>query len=479
MPQQKRKAWKKLGPGLALLLALGGFATSARADYESARGHFESLSTDDKIEIMLGLVGTGDFTGLIEFGFTKRFYKSVLAFEMRRGLRADGILDGRELQVLKQDTAPFYGNIGTEWVDHPFAGSRLLVPLALFDEQTKTENGIAYERRDENLSLSFLGYPDSEKSFGALYEKLSSESNRRTVLYKRLKTDYFVVNGTYRGRSFYTWISRVPGGSTGFTLAWSSSWDAMGSKLSILLANAFIPVKGSAAPEAEREPEVSASQPAPEPEPPPESSTGTGFKVTAEGHVLTNFHVAGRCREITLRRPGDLPVEAELVAGDEMNDLALVRARTPLGAATADFRGGPQPRAGTEIVVFGFPLSGIPAPGGNIVTGNITSLAGMANNSGEYQISAPVQPGNSGGPVLDREGRVVAVVVSKLDALKTAARSGDIPQNVNFAIKSSVATNFLDGAAVTYQTRQDGSPLETPELAERAQGFTYLVACRN
>jgi len=96
-----------------------------------------------------------------------------------------------------------------------------------------------------------------------------------------------------------------------------------------------------------------------------------------------------------------------------------------------------------------------------------------------FQICAPVQPRNSGGPVLGREGCVVAVVVAKLNALRAAVVSGDIPQNVNFAIKGNVAMNFLDGAGIDYQRRDFGPPLDTPAIADLAQGFTFLIECRN
>jgi serine protease Do len=458
-------------------------SSAARADYKEAKRHFELLSVDDRLEIMLGLIGTGDFIGLIDFGFTKRFYNSIVSFERRRSLVPDGILTPREIRVLKQDAGPFYANIGTEWVDHPFAGSRLFLPLALFDHRKTTREGFDYERDDGNLSLSFIAFPQDDKSFTKLYERMSSPSPRREVTYKRLRNDYFVVSGTYRGRQFYTWMSSVPGGSTGFTLAWSNKWDSMGSRLSILLANTFLPIadRPVQAPKemfpAEPRSDATASQ-TPELSP-PQSGTGTGFRVTDEDHVLTNYHVAGNCKEISLRRPGELAVKAELVAGDQQNDLALLKAASSLGGTVARFRSGPSAKAGAEIVVYGFPLSDILASSGNIVTGNITSLAGIGNDSSQYQISTPVQPGNSGGPVLDRAGRIVAVVVSKLDAIKAAARSGDIPQNVNFAIKSSVAANFLDGASIAYQMEAQETEMDTPTLAELAQGFTYLVECIN
>jgi S1-C subfamily serine protease len=134
-------------------------------------------------------------------------------------------------------------------------------------------------------------------------------------------------------------------------------------------------------------------------------------------------------------------------------------------------------RQGEDIVVYGFPLSGVLASGGNIAVGNITALAGLGNDSRFLQISAPIQPGNSGGPLLDRNGTVVGIVVAKLNALEIASATGDIPQNVNFAIKASVAAAFLDAQGVAHAESVAVGALSTPDIAERAKSFTVQVIC--
>ena len=93
------------------------------------------------------------------------------------------------------------------------------------------------------------------------------------------------------------------------------------------------------------------------------------------------------------------------------------------------------------------------------------------------QMSAPVQPGNSGGPVFDQHGNVVAVVVSKLNALRVAKVTSDIPQNVNFAIKSLIAMSFLEAGNVNALTSASTTKLETTQIAERARTFTAQIRC--
>jgi serine protease Do len=134
-------------------------------------------------------------------------------------------------------------------------------------------------------------------------------------------------------------------------------------------------------------------------------------------------------------------------------------------------------KVGEGIAVFGYPLVGLLSTSGNFTVGNVSAITGMGNDTRYLQISAPVQPGSSGGPVLDQSGNVVGVVVSKLDAIKIAEATNDIAQNVNFAIKTTVLTNFLDSNGVSYTTAGVGQSLQPSDLAERAKSISVLIRC--
>jgi len=129
------------------------------------------------------------------------------------------------------------------------------------------------------------------------------------------------------------------------------------------------------------------------------------------------------------------------------------------------------------VVAVGFPLHGLLASSANVATGTVSALAGIGDDIRYLQISAPVQPGNSGGPLLDMSGNVVGVVVAKLDALRVAEATGDIPQNVNFAIKDAVARSFLEAKGVEYETAASERELGAAEVGARAAAFMVLVEC--
>ena len=118
----------------------------------------------------------------------------------------------------------------------------------------------------------------------------------------------------------------------------------------------------------------------------------------------------------------------------------------------ARFRDGSPLRSGEDVVAVGFPLSSLLSREPNITAGVISAMNGLRGDKRHYQITAPIQRGNSGGPVTDMHGNVVAIVVSTLNATKVADKSGAIPQNVNFAIKGELLKKFLSDNQINYTT---------------------------
>lgn len=205
-------------------------------------------------------------------------------------------------------------------------------------------------------------------------------------------------------------------------------------------------------------------------------SSGSGFAVSANGHLLTNFHVIEGCSQLAVSAPGIERSTGRVVASDNRNDLALVQ--IPVATPTfASFRSAPI-RAGEAIVALGFPLKGLLATEVNVSTGTVSALAGLGNDTSKLQLSAPIQPGNSGGPLLDSTGAVAGVVVEKINALAVAKLTGSLPENVNFAVKNELAVLFIRSAGVEPRMAPlGGVRMEAPDVAMRGKPFTYLLEC--
>jgi S1-C subfamily serine protease len=163
--------------------------------------------------------------------------------------------------------------------------------------------------------------------------------------------------------------------------------------------------------------------------------TGTGFGISADGHVVTNHHVIGNCvGDIRGNLSAQSATTLRVVSKDETNDLALLQAPTPF-KEFASIRSTAM-RPGEAIIAIGYPYHGLLTSDFTVTTGIVSSLSGLLNDTRFLQISAAVQPGNSGGPLLDSSGNVVGVVAEKLATLKFVKATGEIPENINFAIKT-------------------------------------------
>lgn len=206
------------------------------------------------------------------------------------------------------------------------------------------------------------------------------------------------------------------------------------------------------------------------------TSSGSGFVVSRDGMILTNKHVVRGCDALRVRGDSGTAVRARVVAVDSSDDLALLQAQgAPWPVAT--FRAGPQPRPGDDVVAVGYPLNGLLADQVNVTVGTINALAGMYNDQHQVQMSAPVQPGSSGGPLFDASGNVVGIVVTKLNAKVVAEAMGDIPQNVNFAIKGSIARTFLEARGVAFGQEPSTKVLSHADVGDIGRKVTVLVEC--
>ena len=207
------------------------------------------------------------------------------------------------------------------------------------------------------------------------------------------------------------------------------------------------------------------------------TSSGSGF-VVAPGRALTNHHVIDGCQRVSFRTPQGQTIQARVLASDPRRDLALLGYEGEAGPALR-FREGPPVARGEAVVTYGFPLSGVLSSGPTLTTGDISALAGLRDNPVHFQISAPVQPGNSGGPLLDAQANVVGVVVSKLNAMRIAQMTGgDIPQNVNFAIKGVEARQFLrDAGTMPTMAQSTGPDMRAAAVGEVAHASTLFIQC--
>lgn len=195
-------------------------------------------------------------------------------------------------------------------------------------------------------------------------------------------------------------------------------------------------------------------------------SSGSGFQV-AENYYVTNSHVVEGCKEFEIGNKN----KATLIYADKKQDLALLKSEKSIGS-TAKIRTEP-PKLSEKIIVAGYPLQSM-FEGISITSGAVNRLSGFRGDQTHFQITAPIQPGNSGGPVLDGAGNVIGIVVATLKD-----KPSDVtPQNVNFAIAVSELVHFLGKNEIKYQKASFSRDLAETDVAERATTFTQPIKCR-
>ena len=229
---------------------------------------------------------------------------------------------------------------------------------------------------------------------------------------------------------------------------------------------------------------------------PPESgTTGSGFFVSKLGHIVTNEHVVRKCGSVTVGDAANKQVAASVLETDKRNDLALLRISSTqmasvetkaliskLGLKLVPLASGGLVRSedvelGEDVLVAGYPYGELFSNTIKVTKGIISASRGMGDDSGQFQMDAAVQPGNSGGPIYDENGNIVGVVVSQLNKLKVAKAIGSLPENVNFGIKASTVRQFLTSAGLPTKWSNRTERQSTKELAKIAKNQTVMVVC--
>ena len=196
--------------------------------------------------------------------------------------------------------------------------------------------------------------------------------------------------------------------------------------------------------------------------------SGTGFLITPDGYIATNFHVIAGASEVSVRDSSGRNHPARIVRTDMKNDLAILKIEGRF-AALALARSNTM-RKGDSVFTLGFPNPDVQGLAVKFTEGTISSLSGIQDQPNVFQMSVPIQPGNSGGPLLTREGVVVGVVVSKLNASFAMQNGMGVPDAVNYAVKSNYLLELIGNEP------QVQSQLPTPATHASVTALADLVA---
>lgn len=476
--------------------------------YDQSARDFLKMEAEVRLFLQVMLITAGHLVTVPTLNYSRSIHAAIQDFQRERGEAATGLLTSAQIEHLGRLNREVMDGWGLRSVPHPTHGRLLWVPFGLGLTAERTATGALMRDSRNRVRIAFNALPDRDVRghYEALLREMTGSGD--TIVYRLLRKDFFVISASQRGYTRYVRYHRDDTGLLGFEMSYfGEEGPVYGPRLVTLISASFGAAMSGAAfisvprvrypwerdePPAANPPVASAPSPTPAPaatppaaKPPAEQSgkakfqTGTGFFVSMAGHLVTNAHVIEGCSVIAVRDDDGGVRPARVLARDPSNDLALLQAVdaavSPRPAAPLALRTGI--RLGEGVAAFGFPHSDVLATTGNFTLGNVTALAGLRDDSRYLQFSAPIQAGNSGGPLLDASGQVVGVVTSKLNDLAMMVRRGELPQNVNFALKASVAASFLEAQRVPFETKAEAAKLEPADLADKAKRASVFIRC--
>ncbi len=504
-----RRFTKVLLAGIALAIAPVAPLTAVAQVSELSIAYNNQTDADFRKGLQIRLAWTGDYAGIFDGSIDAASLRAIRDFQARHGMAPTGIIDEAMLGLLIARSDDAEKALGMTLVDDAATGARAALPLGLVRDFGPTEVGNLWRSADDAVEIETVRIVDTGQTLKGLFDVLSQATETRSVSDAEFGGAWFVLRGQESGRGYMMRFAGRDGDLRGLSISYTNGEAGRMAPYAVVASNLFDPFAGEpqaplvASNEADpftsmlaRKREVDApdaryamaySDPA-RPhlfEMPGETGAGpiqpgaqefdmagTGFVVSRDGWLLTNAHVVRACRTVLV---GDLGAASQTIFDPE-NDLALIKVDGALGEPleiSAD-----KPRLGEDILALGYPLRSILADSLNVTRGNVSSLLGLMNDPRYLQISAAVQPGNSGGPLVDLAGRVVGVVTAKLNAVAVADATGDIPQSINFAIRPDAAAAFLHANDIAFETADPSEALASvPDATAEVKDSILPILC--
>jgi serine protease Do len=473
-----------LAPALLVAALAAGMAVAQDLALLGAEFDARGLSDPEKRLLQVGLTASGDYDGLIDGAWGAGSQAAFEQYVLGAGLaEADGRVHNYHLAVLAAEAEAFAAANGLSYRGGTPYGHLLLTPPGDFvddpatgiDDLVLTARGLEIRTFSSEPDAAAELHDALELRLGAGAVPYLVRSEHRWVTAARAgaalvyaRTDYSPDADSF----FTTLVSEAPGTdralyrvvTAAITDAAAAELGAPGGALERVVAEGEALL--AAAPDAEPE-----TADPPPPGPPGGDGSGTAFFVT-DRELVTAAHVVDGCRRLAL----DDGTPLALVARHPELDLALLASprRSPSFIPVGDAGAA---RLGQRIFVLGYPFFGTFGTALNVTGGNVSALRGIGDDAATLTISAPVQPGNSGGPLLARDGTVIGVVFARLDSFSAVEATGALPENINYAVSGPALVAFLAGEGVALPPAAAPAPDLDEGVPEAMQQAVVPVIC--
>jgi len=432
-----------------------------------ARASEDALNRDDRLALQTALQWFGFYTAAIDGAFGPGTRNSMADWQIANGFEATGVLTTRQRATLVANYQADQAEFGFSTVNEPEAGIEITLPLSLVTFDHYEPPFVHFNEKDgSGLRIILISQPGDQASLSGLFDILQTLEVVPATGERSRTERSFTINAVGADVQSYAYAETARGQVKGFMAIWKPADTARMDRILPAMKASFrssgdksldpglVPMtdearRGLLSGLEVRKPRFSRS----------------GFYVDRAGSVLTTITATDQCGRITLDRTTD----ATVAATDAAMGTALLTPQAPLSPpAFASFAAAP-PRIGSEIAVAGYSYEdALPAP--VLTFGAMEDVTGLNGETSLRRLSAPVLPGDAGGPVLDGAGNVVGLLLPA----QTGARQ--LPPGVAFAAGAEALSAALTAAGIA-STPAATATLTPDALSKRALGMTVLVSC--
>lgn len=428
------------------------------------------------------LLWTGFYYGGIDGKTSDELEDAIRRFQASLGETPSGALSRRQGKTLVRRAERAQSQADFQVVRDDWTGISAMLPMGYLsrpalEKADKDQTTVAFNAKgSSDLSVKFIRIENfkasSRQVYNYLIDKFKKDEKNKNVR-GRVKGNYFSISYVREGSAIVRIYQVKKQEARGLLLSYPASRSNIFAPIQVTIFSKLSHFDGNGLSKTERTRRVKARE-YPGFEDMPNwirtmRGNGSGSLVTFDGHVLTNHHVVDGCQNLTVN--GN---EAVLMGVDIVNDLAVLRSDAFAKRQPVRFRRN-SARLGEDVIVMGYPVFSL-SQALNFTTGVVSARTGLQGDRRNIQITAPVQPGNSGGPVLDRHGQQIAVVVAK--ASSRAQQERNI-ENMSWVIRGNIAIDFLrDHDVEPLVNSGDPDQFERFEgVADAAKKFTVRVEC--
>jgi serine protease Do len=419
------------------------------------------------------LLWSGDYLGQLDGRPGALLSHALRSYQRKAGFRRADTVDAAQLRHLSELAQRAMRQLDYGYQTDLDGGGRLALPRTLFTQRSATGMGVLYHTTDNAFEVETVRQSSDTPTFLELYRSSARVFDADSLITNIFGGDSFIISGQTADRIHSARFEEHGNEIRGIKIRFRRDADPKYVWLAKAMLQDFVPF-GESMPIG-LPPSLHEIRMALRPPSDPErfsNSSGSGFVVSTHGHVMTNAHVVLLCDDI---RVGDNK-PAKLIAVQAGDDLALLQVPDLAAQRVADFASA-EVLLGEDVAVFGYPLRPLLAAQLNMTTGIVSSLRGLGGDPAYIQISASVQPGNSGGPVVDLKGRVVGIATSVLNTARSTHRPDGTHAPINFAIRHERMLRFLRAQGIQPKTTTNTEVLAKTDLAAQAAAYTVSITC--